>query len=194
MERSVGRQHDPEATRARLIESAVSAFAKNGYAKTSVHDICAQAGLSVGSFYYHFADKADITVGILERENDGFVQRLDAMDLRTPSSIESTLSDFLHGPKAPLYRALREATELEPAVEVAAGELQRGARERLVLAINRARQERLTYPLNAPSIAWATLAMIRVALKFPIDEGGSPGGIAAIVHQVVSAGEGTRTS
>jgi AcrR family transcriptional regulator len=174
-----------------MIEAAVSAFAKNGYANTSVHDICAQAGLSVGSFYYHFADKADITVGILERENDGFVQRLDAVDLREPSSIESTLSDFLHGPNAPLYRALREATEREPAVEVAAGELQRGARERLVLAINRARQESLTYPLNAPSIAWATLAMIRVALKFPMDEGGSPSGIAAIVHQVVIAGENT---
>jgi AcrR family transcriptional regulator len=184
-----GRQRGPEATRARLIGAAVSTFANNGYANASVHDICAKAGLSVGSFYYHFTDKAEITVGILERENDGFARRLGAMDLREPSVIESTLSDFLHGPKAPLYRALRDATELEPAVEMAGSELRRGARARLVLTIDRARQKGLIYPVNAPSIAWATLAMIRVALKFPMEEGESAGAIAAILHQLVIAGE-----
>jgi hypothetical protein len=33
--------------------------------------------------------------------------------------------------------------------------------------------------------------MIRVALKFPMDEGDTPGAIAAIVHQAVIAGENT---
>ena len=172
----------------RLIEAAVSAFAKHGYAKTAVRDICVEAGLSVGSFYYHFADKAEITLAILERESEQFVQRLDAMDLGRPSSIEATLNDLVHGPAGPLYRALREAAEHEPRVAEAAAEIRRHASDRLVVITSRARAASVRFQVDAQMVAWAFLAVVREALARRSDaEGGLTQGMADIIHQAVIA-------
>lgn len=185
-----GREHRPERTRARLIDAASSAFAERGYAATSVHDICALADLSVGSFYNHFDDKAGITLGILERENQRVMQRLEAMDLRQPSSIEETLNELLHGPSAPLYRALREAAEVERHVAEVEAELRRVTQDGLVAAITRAREGSDGYRLDARPIAWALLAMIRAALADPVSNEPLTRGIAEIVHHSVLAREG----
>ena len=172
----------------RLIEAAASAFAKQGYAKTAVRDICVEAGLSVGSFYYHFADKAEITLAILERESEQFVQRLDATDLGRTTSIEATLNDLVHGPTAPLYRALREAAEIEPRVAEAAAEIRRHAHDRLVVIASRARAGSGRFELDAQMVAWAFLALAREALARGSDaEGGLTRGIAGVIHQAVIA-------
>ncbi len=172
----------------RLIDAAASAFAKRGYAKTAVRDICVEAGLSVGSFYYHFADKAEITLAILERESENFVQRLDAIDLRRPSSIESTLNEVVHGPTGPLYRALREAIEIEPRVAETAAEMYRIARDRVVVMISQARAASDTFQLDAHMVAWAFLALVREALAGRTDaEDGVTRGIANIIHQALIA-------
>ena len=183
-----GRAGRPEATGARLIAAAGSAFAKHGYAKTAVRDICVEAGLSVGSFYYHFADKVEITLAILERESGQFVRRLDAMDLGQPSSIEATLDDLVRGPAAPLYRALREAVEIEPRVAEAAAEIRRHASDRLVVIISRARAASDRFELDAQMVAWAFLALVREALARQTDaEGGLAHGMANLIHQAVIA-------
>ena len=175
-------------TGARLIDAAASAFAKRGYAKTAIRDICVEAGLSVGSFYYHFADKAEITLAILERESEPFVERLDAIDLRQPSSIESTVSEVVHGPTGPLYRALREAIEIEPRVAEAAAEMYRIARDRLVVMISQARAASGSFQLDAHTVAWAFLALVREALAGRTDsEDGVTRGIANIIYQAVVA-------
>jgi AcrR family transcriptional regulator len=189
-----GREHRPERTRARLIDAAVSAFAARGYAATSVHDICALADLSVGSFYYHFDDKAGITLGILERENERVMQRIESIDLRLASSIEEILNDLLHGPSAPLHRALREAAEVERHVAEVEADLRRVTEEGLVAAITRARQESDRYRLEARAIAWAFLALIRAALAEPHDDESLPHGIAEIVHHLVVDREAANTS
>jgi len=172
----------------RLIDAAASAFAKRGYAKTAVRDICVEAGLSVGSFYYHFADKPEITLAILERESEHFVERLDAIDLRRPSSIESTLNEVVHGPTGPLYRALREAIEIEPRVAETAAEMYRIARDRVVVMISQARAASDTFQLDAHMVAWAFLALVREALAGRTDaEDGVTRGIANIIHQALIA-------
>ncbi len=173
----------------RLIDAAASAFAKRGYAKTAVRDICVEAGLSVGSFYYHFADKAEITLAILERESGLFVERLDAIDLRLPSSIESTLNELVHGPTGPLYTALREAVEIEPRVAEAAADIRRHARDRLAVVISRARTASSTFQLDAWIVAWAFLALVGEALARRADaaEDELTRGIANIIHQAVIA-------
>lgn len=147
----------------------------------------------MGSFYYHFDDKAGITLGILERENERVMQRLEAMDLRRPSSIEETLNELLHGPDAPLYRALREAAEVERHVAEVEAELRRVTQERLVSAITRARLGSDSYRLEAGHIAWAFLAMIRAALADPVNDELLGHGIAEIFHHSVLARETTNT-
>ena len=182
-----GREHRPERTRARLIDAAVSAFAERGYAATSVHDICARAQLSVGSFYYHFDDKASITLGIFESEHAVVTRRLEAIDMRRTNSIEETLNELLNGPRTPLYRALREASEVERDVAKAAAELVRVTQDGLVAAITRARQGGDRYRLKPRPIAWAFVAMTRAALAEAASNEPLAREIAEIVHYSVSA-------
>jgi AcrR family transcriptional regulator len=47
-------------TRAALLEAAGRVFMENGYSTTSVGDIAAEAGVSLGAFYQYFRDRADV--------------------------------------------------------------------------------------------------------------------------------------
>jgi len=110
------------------------------------------------------------------------------MDLGRPISIEATLNDLVHGPAAPLYRALREAAEIEPRVAEAAAEIRRHARDRLVVIAGRARPAGGRFELEAQIVAWAFLALVREALAHGTDnEGGLTRGIAGVIHQAVTA-------
>lgn len=42
-----------------ITRKTLDCLLRNGLAKTSVHDICAHAGVSVGGFYTHFADREE---------------------------------------------------------------------------------------------------------------------------------------
>lgn len=182
--------HRPDSTRARLVAAADSAFAERGYTGTTVHDICAAADLSVGSFYYHFEDKASITLAIFERENERFVQQLESMDLRRAGTVEATIREILYGPGAPLYRALREAAQVEPRVGQYAAELRRVTQDRLAAAVTRARQNNASHHIGAPSIAWVILALLRAGLSTPTEsEEPLPRWIADLIHQAVMCQE-----
>lgn len=47
-------------TRAALLDAARTVFSEKGYASTSVGDIAAVAGVSLGAFYQYFRDRADV--------------------------------------------------------------------------------------------------------------------------------------
>ncbi len=55
-----------EYTRLSLLDAATDLFAKNGYESTSIKILTSEAGASVGSFYHHFKDKADIFAQVLD--------------------------------------------------------------------------------------------------------------------------------
>ena len=44
-------------TRDRLLDAALALIRRGGLASTSVADLCAEAGLSKGAFFHHFASK-----------------------------------------------------------------------------------------------------------------------------------------
>ncbi len=52
-------------TKKKLVESAMKLFSTKGYYQTNSKEIAEGAGLAVGSFYRHFADKMDILKFIL---------------------------------------------------------------------------------------------------------------------------------
>ena len=54
----------------RLLAAAEHLFGEHSYRRTSVADICAAAGIATGSFYAHFASKADIFSCVIRRIND----------------------------------------------------------------------------------------------------------------------------
>ena len=55
-----------EATRRRIIESAVELFAELGYGETGLADVLHHAGVSKGAFYYHFDSKEAVATAIIE--------------------------------------------------------------------------------------------------------------------------------
>lgn len=56
----------PDERRQQLLEVAKQVFARLGYAKTNVDDICDEAGCSHGTFYRYFVDKEAVLRAMLE--------------------------------------------------------------------------------------------------------------------------------
>ncbi len=54
----------PENRRRPLLEAAARRFLREGYAAASMRDIAADAGMQVGSIYYHFPSKAELLAAV----------------------------------------------------------------------------------------------------------------------------------
>jgi TetR/AcrR family transcriptional repressor of nem operon len=52
----------PRDARAKLLEAALHAIRAQGYAATSVDDLCRAAGVTKGAFFHHFKSKQDLAV------------------------------------------------------------------------------------------------------------------------------------
>lgn len=55
-----------EATRRKILDSAVELFSDLGYGETGLADILLRAGVSKGAFYYHFDSKEAVATAIIE--------------------------------------------------------------------------------------------------------------------------------
>lgn len=60
---------EQSATRTKLLEAARDVIRTQGYAATTVDDICAKAGVSKGSFFHHFASKEQMGVAAIDHWN-----------------------------------------------------------------------------------------------------------------------------
>jgi AcrR family transcriptional regulator len=60
-------QQRAEETRSHILDAAGELFAARGYDATSVADICAQAGVTKGAFYHHFASKQAVFLELRDR-------------------------------------------------------------------------------------------------------------------------------
>ncbi|WP_432663679.1 TetR/AcrR family transcriptional regulator [Wukongibacter baidiensis] len=69
-----------------LIEVALEQFSNRGYVKASINDILRDAGMSKGTFYYHFENKEDLylyLIGILiEKKKNHFTREIKAEDYK----------------------------------------------------------------------------------------------------------------
>lgn len=80
-----------EATRQRIIDTAVDLFATRGYADTGLNDITAQAKVTTGAFYYHFASKEAVAVAIIREGWPRAVAVLEQWLDPTRASLENTI-------------------------------------------------------------------------------------------------------
>ena len=55
------------ATRAQLLDAAEQVFLTQGVAKTTLQQVAAAAGLTRGAIYWHFQDKADLFLAMMDR-------------------------------------------------------------------------------------------------------------------------------
>lgn len=79
MSESAKHVRNPAETRQRLVGATLRLMLRQGYAATTVDQICAEAGLTKGSFFHYFANKEAIARAAL----DAFAQM--GTDLYTPA-------------------------------------------------------------------------------------------------------------
>lgn len=56
--------------RTRLLDAAVTALRRQGYAGTTVEDICTEAGVTKGAFFHHFRSKEELAVAAAGQFSD----------------------------------------------------------------------------------------------------------------------------
>ena len=59
-----------EATRRKILDSAVDLFDELGYGETGLADVLQRAGVSKGAFYYHFDSKEAVAAAIIQDYRD----------------------------------------------------------------------------------------------------------------------------
>jgi TetR/AcrR family transcriptional repressor of uid operon len=72
----------PDTQRARrehILEAAEVCFARAGFHRTTMQDICKEAGVSPGALYVYFDSKEALIAGICERERAEFAENFAAL-------------------------------------------------------------------------------------------------------------------
>lgn len=64
------RQKKSEATRERLVTTALRLFREQGYDKTTMRAIATEAGVSTGNVYYYFSSKGDLIQALYQSLQD----------------------------------------------------------------------------------------------------------------------------
>ncbi len=96
--RRPGRPVDPAARERRtaaILAAAARCFARDGFWKASMGDICREAGTSPGNLYQYFESKDDIVLAMAETERQSVLALLrtwrDAADL--PATLEAHVAE-----------------------------------------------------------------------------------------------------
>ena len=74
--------------RAQILDAAIVCFAKHGFHPTSMHDISAEAGISVGLIYRYFENKEAVIAAMADRHKNQ-IQELLQQAGQAPSLLES---------------------------------------------------------------------------------------------------------
>lgn len=100
-------------TRQRVLAAGYECFVRDGYAATSVPDIHAAAGVSLGTFYTYFRSKSAVVVTLVADQIAAFVDVL-AHDEVADAGLTAFVRHYAR--TADFQRVWEEATHLEPEV------------------------------------------------------------------------------
>ncbi|MEN3310505.1 MAG: TetR/AcrR family transcriptional regulator, transcriptional repressor of aconitase [Micromonosporaceae bacterium] len=152
------------ARRQQIIDAARRCFVRSGFHATSMQDVIAEAGLSIGAVYRYFPSKNDLIVAIAEQvvaEIDAVLAETAEPGLRLADALDRTV-DTVHGQLGP-DGALRIAVQiwaqalLDPALARFAGGVYERLRGRFV-ALAAAAQQAGDLPADAdPRVLGAAL-------------------------------------
>ena len=78
-----------EARRAQILDAAAAVFAEKGFHPATTKEIARVAGVSEGTIYNYFANKADLLIGMMTR-----LAELDQLDEGLTQALQSNAKDF----------------------------------------------------------------------------------------------------
>jgi len=130
MEAAISRS---ETRPAAILRAALEAFDEHGFAATTVEEIRARSGASVGSIYHHFGGKegiaAELYVQGVRGYQDGFVRTLERHPDDAEAGVRALVRHHLRwverNPRLARFLMGRRETELRLATEARVRELNR---------------------------------------------------------------------
>ena len=88
-----------EQTRDRIMDVAEAWVLAKGFAATSIDEILFEAGITKSGFFYHFRDKNDLAVALIERFRDRDLSVFEEMFRRAEELSDDPLHAYLVGLK-----------------------------------------------------------------------------------------------
>ena len=81
---STGRDRQREETRRRLFDAALLVFREQGVDESRIDDIAQRAGVSRGTFYFHYPSKDDVLLQLMMETQVAMVDALEAVATDAP--------------------------------------------------------------------------------------------------------------
>lgn len=88
--------------RTRILDAAEACFARAGFHRTTMQDICREARISAGALYVYFGSKEALIEGLVDRDRADILQKFELLPLT---------GDFSDGLAAVLRACIVEATD-----------------------------------------------------------------------------------
>lgn len=166
-----------EQTRAALLDATIDCLIELGYARTSLQEICARAGVSKGAQQHHFTTKAELMAAAVEHLTGRIRNEIIAASGTLPQGpqlIERGIELIWQGFSGTLSAAVMElwvAARTDPELAVAIRPVDR-ALGRSTLELFRSLAGDLP-PQRSETVYWLTVNLIR-GLALDAEIGGDP--------------------
>lgn len=85
---------EPHVTKSSLIEEAILQFSESGFSETSVRSICKEVGVSVAAINYHFGNKNNLVLAVIENSISKFIVSLEESAIENPDNFKDFLSSY----------------------------------------------------------------------------------------------------
>ncbi|HEX4905383.1 MAG TPA: TetR/AcrR family transcriptional regulator [Acidimicrobiales bacterium] len=152
-------------TRAALLDAARTVFSEKGYASTSVGDIAAVAGVSLGAFYQYFRDRADVLATLVGEAAQRMLD--DASQVWVPGEGREGVRRVLHAfvshyrATSKFQRVWEEVTHVDGDLAALRRELVRTYTDAVETALRRGQEEgSVRADLDAAGAAVALTSMV----------------------------------
>lgn len=154
-----------EARRTRILDAAEACFARNGFHRTTMQDICREAGISAGALYVYFNSKEALIEGFSARERgmvlEAFGQLADAPDFM--QALAGVVQDVIVGRprhKSVIWLELATEATRNPAIFKTQQACQAQIEEALTSLLERAKEAgRIAPAVPVPEIVAAMEVM-----------------------------------
>ena len=148
----------------RLLDGAEATFAERGYNAATIHDICARAGVGIGTFYTHFARKSELLRQVMVVRAQVLSRILTTKDLGDADLLAAGLRKTADDPRSVgLWRAWHDAVLQEGDLARFHTEWRGAVADELTAMIEQARAARPTQggQMDAKFVAWTMMTLAR---------------------------------
>jgi len=148
----------------RLIDGAEATFAERGYNAATIHDICARAGVGIGTFYTHFGRKSELLRQVMVVRAPVLSRILTTRDLGDAELLAAGLRRTADDPRSVgLWRAWHDAVLQEDDLARFHTEWRNAVRDELTTMIEQARavKPKQGRQMDAKFVAWTMMTLAR---------------------------------